>query len=749
MVTAPAIESARSTNSGQTEQIGAATLESLARATRQVALYGPDHPITETLLAQACRELERAAGGEVLEIRSRVEGLLLNGELLRTHAGNAQRFYSGMRDRFITFIGIEPKVRPHDLTRLLMLLTEDPEEIAAKGGALAAFGSNGETTIHLLEFDFTAEMLVPEATWRQLCQGVNPEEAGNLRQLISSCTERIAAESAPETGHGSVLLLPSELDQQKGTAEEVVASGITQLIQRAGEALYFGDEDKWEKWRDVTVKQLATLPSRWRSLIFRAPSCYTLEYPDMLALIAARMDPADCVSLVLDHSDSIQTERSDMLRLALERILAARDRTEIIEVALHEKALEQGVPEAVYQNVVGLIVSRIEGQQPSEPEEALLQPKMAGPHRSPEAAKQDISDLLRTTDPDTVRRSRLSLLEESLENGLTISQYGTVVSLLTKAAEECASRCDLDGLIDVLGALGREAGGASGQSPSRRAVATSALTRTSTDQVASCLQSALPEASRREAEEIISLLSLLGEPGMGALVDILRAGDESLLSLAMTMLLKADGSDCSHLSDLISSSRGINLERVLRSLIKVIPEGEALRIPSALVDSSEEARQRTLELITEMGRRDLGRAVIGMLQDVSGAVRLAAVVAVGELRLTEAARGICELVRQEGSYGEGSRLKEAAVRALALIGAEAAVPTLCEVLRGGAFLSRLGSFRPRVAAAEALAVLGGPLSLDALRKGSRSMHPAIREACRKALARVSADHRQAEVESHG
>ena len=117
---------------------------------------------------------------------------------------------------------------------------------------------------------------------------------------------------------------------------------------------------------------------------------------------------------------------------------------------------------------------------------------------------------------------------------------------------------------------------------------------------------------------------------------------------------------------------------------------------------------------------------------------MAAIEAIAELGVEEAVLDLCGMVKSEATFGEGARLKEAAVRALGSLGVGSAVPALCSVLQARAFLSKLGSHRPRMAAAEALAVLGGPDSREALERGCRSMHPGVRDACRRSLARLMA-----------
>lgn len=716
------------------EGAGTATLETLARTARQVALYGPDHPIAVEALNQACRDLEKAADGGKLVVRAEPDALLWNGTRLAGSDGNVARFGSAMRDRLIASVEITGPVRPSDLAQLLRLLAEDPEELASDAAALEVFQGSAGAGIRITRVDFAGEMLVSEAIWQQLSQGVKPADTGSLRKLIACCASRLHPEEAAATGRAVASSTVLDSDRDEESAEDVVAMGIARLIQHAGEACYFADQQEWQTWRKAMAAQLSSLSRPWRSAVFRAPAGVSSECPDMLSLIAMEMDESDCVSIVMDHPDSIRADRSDMLALALDRILADHRRRSSIEAALHARALGRGVPEAVYQNVVGLLVSRIDGKPLPDPQSSSLESSWGSWDESLRAVPEDdINDLLQTTEDESVWRSRLCLLLESLHADLTISQYGTVISLLTKAAEGCAERDYLEGLVSVLSALGGEARGGD---PSRRAVAAGALARASTDRVVTLLVEKLDEASEEVGSRIIEMLGLLGEPGMRALVLIVRTGSALKAQLAIDTLLARDGPNLSHVHELVLQARGISLERALSALINSKRRQTREVVRALAADAGEEARLHMVRLIAEGRRKDLDCVLVPMLGDSSFAVRMAAVDAVAKLGVRAAGPALCEMIREGTRFGEGARLREAAARALGAVGDGRAVPALCAMVEGTAPLSKLGSHRPRIAAAEALAVLGGPDSRYALEQGCRSRHPAVREACGKALSRL-------------
>ncbi|NJK88672.1 MAG: HEAT repeat domain-containing protein [Myxococcales bacterium] len=91
----------------------------------------------------------------------------------------------------------------------------------------------------------------------------------------------------------------------------------------------------------------------------------------------------------------------------------------------------------------------------------------------------------------------------------------------------------------------------------------------------------------------------------------------------------------------------------------------------------------------------------------------------------------------------------AMTKAVAAIEREDAVPVLARWLNPG-FMASLRKQELQVAAAVALASLPGSTSAEALQRGSRSLVPKVREACRRALERQSGGVRvEAEPLLHG
>lgn len=716
---------------------GLSMLDALARVARQVSLYGPTHRVSEVALEGASRELAAATGGQRLEIRAHQDGLLLNGEPLGGANPNVTRFHAAMRDRLIMAIQFGPPVRADDLGRLLEVLSEEPQDVLARGGAAALFGHD-RASIRVEEFDFSKELLVSETAWRQLQTTMMSEEAGGLRQLITSCAESLTS-SADERELGDAGAAIGDLEEdigESGAPEAVVPAAIVRLLQRSGESVYSSDEGRWRAWQERMARQLGALDPTWRARIFRAAAEPSGNCPDMLACIAGQLDVADCISLVFDHPDSIQAEKSAGLAVALRRILADSGRRGEVEAVLHESALARGVSEEVYQNVVGLLVSRVGGIGQTRRADAVAGSDSADssePDRP--VAEQDLQDLIATTETEAVRDSRRHMLAEVLDTELTVRQYGTVISLLTKAAEECSALGDAEGLLSVLFSLRQEARRGTDQDASRRVVAGSALARSGNDKAVTCLMSLFEDGSAETRREVIAVSGLLGEPGMDALAAIAQTGTQADLQSVVETMLANDAPVFPHLRGVILRACGDRVRDILEALIS--RAHTPAEITMAMRDAGHLAQLAIVRLIVAQRWAGLSEVLVSLLSDSVVTVRLAAIEGLAELRAEEAVSALCDIVTLENNFGEGARLREAAIRALGAIGSGRAVPVLCVVLERG-ILRTLGSPRPRVAAAEALGVLGGPDARLALEQGTRSMHGAVREACQRALARLRA-----------
>jgi hypothetical protein len=711
---------------------GIASLESLARAARQVGLYGQEHPMVAEALERACHAVSVEARGTKLEIRAQEKGLVWNGEEIALREGNAARFHAAMRERLIARIEIDPRVQPEELSRLLSLLAAELPDAVARAAAFAEFEAHGEGSVRVEEVDFGADVLASEAAWRELRRAMEAEETGALGQLVAFCLRSLQGleyEGALERVR-SLLPKTSSKEDEGRSSEEVVGRAVARIVQEAGEAIYTVSRGRWEVWREEMARRVAELSAATRSRVFRSPCPVSRGLPDMLGLIAQVLNPRYCVSAVLDHPDSIRAERSEGLGLALTRIMSGPGRSRDIEGLLHEQALGRGVSEAVYQNVVGMLLSKM-GQTNGYGSGA--ETEEADPARAEVAA--GLEDLLATTEEEPLRRSRVAMLLDLLGAELTVRQFGIVLSALVEAAQERAEQGEVESVAAILSAVRAAAREEGGQDAGKRAMATSALARSGSETVVGCLTKGAEGASAELQSQIITVLGSLGERGIQGLVEIVQGGSSAGADTALRAIVAADDRGATNLRRAISQGSTKTLERLVRLLMAEGSE-RAVEQLSAVIDQVG-AVQR-LKLIGEIrasGDQKLGGALVHVAVEGRGAVRHAAVQTLGALRVRAAVPALCELAVGERNFGKGARVKEAAVSALGEIGDARAVPALCRVLRGG-ILAAFGSAAPRVIAARVLGEMDGPDTRDALRRGRKCLRWVVRDACRTALARL-------------
>ncbi len=726
---------ARTSESATSSQGGLSTLDALAHAARQVALYGPEHPIAIGALGQARAAVAGEAARGALEIRTQEEGLVWNGQLLELRDGNAARFHGALRRWLIAGLEISPSVQPAELARLLLLLAEEPGDSASRGECLLDFAAGVGGSIRLEEIDFASALPASEVTWRRVRRAVETEETGALGAMVGSCLGELRKMEGSGGPGGSQRLLPEgEGGIGDQPVEVAVAEGVTRIVQAAGEASFTAGEEEWEAWREEMVRHVTALSPEMRSRILRSPGGDSPGAVDMLAMVVEKIDLGQCVSMVLDHPDSLREGRSEGLRLALARIMSDVARRREMEEMLHEEATARGVSEDVYQNVVGTLIS----EGPREPEEAPARERVE--ETSPEevvwAPSESLSDLMATTEEGAVRQSRTALLADSLWAELSERQFGLVVRLLGGAAAESAERGEPEGLLEALSGLEEAASAESGLAAARREMAAEGLASTGREQIVSCLVEASVGVERETRRRILRALGGLGEHGMVGLVRIAEASEEGDLEAALRALIEADSQGLVGLDQVLAHATKKSLGRMMRLVVEN-SEARAAEQLGALVDRMGAAdRLEVIRLVRETRGRRFGGVLAKLVSDGSEAVRHAAVTALGELRARDGVSALCDLVCGAGNFGEGAALKEAAVRALGEIGDGRAVPALCEVLLGGGVLSVFGSPRPKVAAAEVLARMGGPDVEEALRLGCRRVSPTVRAACREALFRL-------------
>ena len=720
---------------------GISALESLARAARQMGLYGLEHPIAKAALERARADLAAEAGDETIVLEAAEDGLLWGGARIVSQVEAVVRLHTQMRQRFLAAIRIDPRADATALAELIAFLGRDAPDSEPLASGVRTFGPPNGPSILVEGVDFARQVRESEAAWLESCRALRAEAVDRLGDVVGACLHTLkslgeareldrAEASAREL---SAAGLGGEDQPASGrTAEEAVALRVAELIQQAGETAYGASESMWAMWRDAMVRRVTALPARWRTEIFRAPIAPSLGCPDMLAMIAHQLTEDECVALVMDHPGAIRTERSEGLARLLERLMLDPERGELIEALLHETALDRGITEEVYQNVVGSLlegIRRSAGDGPSgSPGDA-----SAPPGRGLPRASAELSDLLETATPQGGRASWLAVGQELLKADLSAKQYRSVLLALARTAEEYVELGDGEGLTQVLATLAEQTRAEAQPDSARRAVAARALGRAGGEQAVSLVLEQIARAPRERKAELVGVLGGLGELGMAALLRLVRTEASAPIEDALRAIVQRDDTGGYQLRRLLVQATPEELQMMLAAIART-GDARVLAQLGALAGHRNEAVRRELAHLVRRDRRIPGTVVVPLLSDTQRSVRLAAAQAAGEVREPEAVQWLVELARSEPPVGMGAKVKSAAIAALGLIGDEAAVPALAELLRPRGIIDYLLGGRFRTAAADALARIGGEAARAALRQAASSGKASVRRVCERALS---------------
>ena len=308
------------------DQKGLSVLESLARAARQIALYGPDHPIAARALQDAWRDTSSATGDHEIVLTVEEHCLLWDGT--RAHRGSAhlQRLHQSLRERLVASVRFTGRLDPAGLSRLLLILAEDSTLLISSGGVMRAYGPEGPPGVLVEDLDFTQELRECEASWVELCEEVDPKAVAPLREILESCLHIVRSTSEDGTLAQMRETLAEEPEEGDLLASplEAIAATIASLLQSAGEiAIHLGSAQR-QAWESSILRQFDALGPHWSAHIFRAATVVTPGSPDILALLARQLETGRCVAMILDYPGGIVTERSEGLSLALRRDHAPR-----------------------------------------------------------------------------------------------------------------------------------------------------------------------------------------------------------------------------------------------------------------------------------------------------------------------------------------------------------------------------------------------------------------------------------------
>ncbi|MCI0484292.1 MAG: HEAT repeat domain-containing protein [candidate division NC10 bacterium] len=148
--------------------------------------------------------------------------------------------------------------------------------------------------------------------------------------------------------------------------------------------------------------------------------------------------------------------------------------------------------------------------------------------------------------------------------------------------------------------------------------------------------------------------------------------------------------------------------------------------------SDPRIRRESIRLYGQLGAEQGGDPLLALLGDTDTSVRLAAIAALGGLKVKAAVPPLRQLAEAHPGTRDLEEQKRA-IAALGAIGDPQVLPTLIGLLHRRRWLSRRRTEDLRIAAAYALGALRMPEGMEALRAAARSGPAALKRACEVAL----------------
>ncbi|MFI5316725.1 MAG: HEAT repeat domain-containing protein [Myxococcota bacterium] len=229
------------------------------------------------------------------------------------------------------------------------------------------------------------------------------------------------------------------------------------------------------------------------------------------------------------------------------------------------------------------------------------------------------------------------------------------------------------------------------------------------------------------------VLVSIGAPAVGALLSrCAQVRDASRERAGQTLIAMGDAALAAVVDDLRSGSS----ERARRAA-RLLGEMQNPRGVQFLADT---LRSNDLALAREAARALVRVATDAAVAELVAGLKLAAPVAetcagcLGGMRQASAARALGELLDLEREYPDG--LRREAIRSLGRLASVEALNRLKRVLDHAPFFGRARFRALRIAAAQAIGQIGGPVAIQTLHPHARRGDAEVRQACQEAIRRI-------------
>lgn len=345
----------------------------------------------------------------------------------------------------------------------------------------------------------------------------------------------------------------------------------------------------------------------------------------------------------------------------------------------------------------------------------------------------------------TAEQQLLALLAR-LDRETDSIAYQETIERLRFTALDLRNTAPFDTLLPCIAVLGQHASGGEGRrGTAHRQMADALLSELVDEPLLTWLVERVGSREARGEREVLGrALMRLGARALGALLDALSAGEDRGVRRALSQVITLFGeSAVAELELRLQDRRWFVVRNMATLLGEARSRGSVPALTALLAHEDNRVRRAALQALARIGGPRARGEVVRCLTSGDHDMQVQAILAVGAWREATALPTIEAIARGseggEGRHAAGPEARQHAIEALGLIGGPRALETLADLLSPPGFFRRVfGRAEPslvRIAAAEALAGLGGPKARRLLTAAAAD-RGAVGERCREILARL-------------
>ncbi len=720
-------------------------------AARAVALYPAAHPAIATTLARLVDLTSTANGSSALKITVLPTSLLLGGRSpIRVDAAVGE-LATLLHEHLVGELTIYPGGDIEAWRSFLLLLARTPDSVRADGGIARLWMTTGAQHVELREIDY-AEVLRErregrEAVWERVIasclQGqafdLNPEAVATLAeiaedpqqfaQLVAALDERAAASGSVPTRTASLLRLLRGLAEMMAKTSpdklELVLRNMAAAVSQISPEL-----------------MLDLLAHRTEPGDPGSPGNDTGESP-VVGQVVERMSDEHIASFVANNvvKDGTATER---LAQAFQTLVPNPERRNHLLGLAHDEAAttplgQTGDFESMWGTVKELLtsysdasyVSRSYGRELSGARIQAMEVE-----RINDDPPERMATWRETVSPSALRALDLLLLTDLLRIEDDPARWSELMPPVIAQIEDLLLVGDFDAADQLVSVVAREAG--PNGTPARRDAAGSAIQQLADGVMMQHIVSHLATIDNETFERIKSICQAIGEVIIRSLAEALSVEERVRTRERLAALLIAFGATGRKAVERLKSSQNPVVRRTAIYLLREFGGSEALPELTLLLDDSElQVQREAIRAMLNIGTDEAYRTLQQALTNGTPQSREAIMQAIGLVRDERATPLFVYIL---GHVDHTGPLRPVYLRAMESLGAlrdpEAVEPLTAALYRGEWWAPRRTA-QLRAAAASALARIGTPAAVEALRKAAASPSRGIRAVARPALERLS------------